>query len=69
MIYLYRVHFPFCWRVESPIKFSKKGTGSKILEGGCRKRGVTFFQEGGRGQERLQLLHKKINKNMFICHN
>ena len=47
--------------VESPTKFSKKVvfpnflTGSEFLEGGCWKRGVTFFSR----VEGLQFLHKK----------
>ena len=46
---------PFGWGVESPTKFSKKGglTGSQFLEGGCWKKGVSFFRRG----EGSQFLH------------
>ena len=39
-----------------PPTFNKGGlTGSRFSEGGCRKRGGDFFQQG----EGLQFLHKK----------
>ena len=40
------VHPSFCWGVELPIKFSKRGalTGSQFLEGNCWERGGDFFQ-------------------------
>ena len=39
---------PFCWGVEAPTKFSKRGglTGHKLLEGIAGKEWVTFFREG-----------------------
>ena len=34
----------FCWGVEPPTKFSKRGTGSQFLEGGCWERGDDLFE-------------------------
>ena len=53
---------PFCWGVEAPAKFSKRGGLDRIsiLRGGCWERGGDFFQ----GE--LQFLHKnKLKSETF----
>ena len=45
--HIHSVHpLSFCWGVEPPTKFSKRGgfTESQLLEGGCWERGGDFFQ-------------------------
>ena len=66
----------FCWGAQICDQIFKKGclTGSQFLEGGCRKRGGDFFQQG-RGcnfyiknklkSEILNNNKKFINKNVY----
>ena len=51
MIYLHRVHPTFCWGIESPTKFSKKGdlTGFQFLEEKIAGKEGRLFSAGETG--------------------